>query len=88
MEEKIRRGQVLREVLKQERLAPVPAEFQLAWMMAYNAGAFADPDPAEVRRRVAALREALARSPLALSAGREDWRRWLDLHRIAANPPP
>jgi F-type H+-transporting ATPase subunit alpha len=83
MEEKIRRGRILREVLKQERLAPLPAEFQLAWMLAYNAGIFDDPDPAAVRRRLAALREALERVPLSLAAGREDWRRWLERHRPA-----
>jgi F-type H+-transporting ATPase subunit alpha len=86
MEEKIRRGRVLREVLKQERLAPVPAEFQLAWMLAYNAGAFGDPDPAEVRRCLKALRAALERSPPPLAAGRDDWRLWHDLH--GAGPPP
>ena len=36
MEAKIRRGRVLREIFKQERLAPLPIEFQLAWMVAYN----------------------------------------------------
>ena len=80
MEEKIRRGRILREILKQERLAPVSAEFQLAWMMAYNAGRFDAPDPAAIHRKLAVLQEALRRSPIALSAGEEDWRRWLDEH--------
>jgi F-type H+-transporting ATPase subunit alpha len=79
MEEKIRRGQILREILKQERLAPASAEFQLAWMMAYNAGLFIDADPAGVRRILDRLREGLRQSPMALSASREDWSRWLGL---------
>jgi F-type H+-transporting ATPase subunit alpha len=79
MEEKIRRGQILREILKQERLAPVSAEFQLAWMVAYNAGFFIDADPAGVRRILDRLREGLRQSPMALSASREDWSRWLGL---------
>jgi F-type H+-transporting ATPase subunit alpha len=79
MEEKIRRGQILREILKQERLAPASAEFQLAWMVAYNAGFFIDADPAGVRRILDRLREGLRQSPMALSASREDWSRWLGL---------
>lgn len=38
IEAKIRRGRLLREIFKQERLAPVPIEFQLAWMVAFNEG--------------------------------------------------
>lgn len=80
MEEKIRRGQVLREILKQDRLAPVPAGFQLAWMAAYNAGRFDDPEPAEIHRLLEALRLGVERSPLDLAAGREELNRWLALH--------
>jgi F-type H+-transporting ATPase subunit alpha len=83
MEEKIRRGRILREVLKQERLAPASAEFQLAWMMAYNAGRLGDPDPAGIRAALDRLRDGLRRVPLALSANREDWGRWLDSHASA-----
>jgi F-type H+-transporting ATPase subunit alpha len=80
MEEKIKRGRVLREILKQERLAPVSAEFQLAWMMAYHAGRLAEPDPAAIRAALERLAEGLRRAPIPLAAGREDWRRWLDAH--------
>jgi F-type H+-transporting ATPase subunit alpha len=79
MEEKIRRGQVLREILKQERLATVSAELQLAWMMAYNAGRFGSPDPAAVREKLAALAEDMRRYPIALAGDREEWRRWIEL---------
>ena len=37
-EAKIRRGRLLREILKQERLSPLAAAFQLAWMIAFNEG--------------------------------------------------
>jgi F-type H+-transporting ATPase subunit alpha len=87
MEEKIRRGRILRELLKQDRLAPVSAEFQLAWMLAYNAGRFADPEPEAVRRTLGRLADALQHHPIALAASREDWTRWLDLHR-APEPGP
>jgi F-type H+-transporting ATPase subunit alpha len=36
MERAIRRGQLLREILKQDRLQPLPAEFQLAWLIAFK----------------------------------------------------
>jgi len=38
MEARIRRGRVLREILKQDRLHPLPIEFQLAWLVAFNEG--------------------------------------------------
>ncbi len=80
MEEKIRRGRILREILKQERLAPASAEFQLAWMMAYNASRFGAPEAAGIRRALDRLRAGLRHSPMKLSASREDWSRWLEAH--------
>ncbi|HUI62261.1 MAG TPA: F0F1 ATP synthase subunit alpha, partial [Steroidobacteraceae bacterium] len=38
MEERINRGRLLREILKQERLAPLPVEIHMAWLVAYNEG--------------------------------------------------
>jgi F-type H+-transporting ATPase subunit alpha len=38
IEAKIKRGRMLREMLKQDRLSPLPVEFQMAWMIAYNEG--------------------------------------------------
>ena len=38
IEHKIHRGRLLRAILKQERLAPLPIEFQLAWLVAFNEG--------------------------------------------------
>ncbi|BBA33537.1 ATP synthase F0F1 subunit alpha [Methylocaldum marinum] len=78
MEQKIRRGQVLREILKQERLVPLSPEFQLAWMVAYNTGRFDDPDPATIRQQLDVLAKGLERFPIDLSASREEWNQWLD----------
>jgi F-type H+-transporting ATPase subunit alpha len=84
-EAKIRRGRLLREILKQERLSPLPAEFQLAWMTAFNAGLL-DPleparAPAQAQAALERLRDGLGRAPLALDAPRDDWlarlRDWL-----------
>lgn len=78
MEQKIRRGQVLREVLKQERLVPLSPEFQLAWMVAYSTGRFDDPDAATIRQQLEVLAKGLERFPIDLSASREEWNQWLD----------
>ena len=78
MEEKIGRGQILREILKQDRLAPVPAEFQLAWMSAYTGGYFNHTDAATIALQLTAIRQNLARSNMSLSMGQDEWRQWLD----------
>lgn len=77
MEEKIRKGRILREILKQERLAPVAVELQLAWMMAYQADLFGAPDPAAVRRTLDRLELGLRDAPLRLDDERAAWSRWL-----------
>ncbi|MDD5391241.1 MAG: F0F1 ATP synthase subunit alpha [Gallionellaceae bacterium] len=72
-EAKIRRGRALREILKQERLTPLPATFQLAWMSAFNAGLL---DGFELQTLPDALRkiqDGLVRDPLALDAARDEW---------------
>jgi F-type H+-transporting ATPase subunit alpha len=77
----IRRGRILREILKQERLAPLPATFQLAWMIAFNAGLLDGSEPTAVPGTLRRIRDGLAREPLALDAPREAWlthlRSWL-----------
>ena len=82
-EAKIRRGRLLREILKQERLRPLPAAFQLAWMIAFNAGLL---DAGEANALPDALQKIIAgleREPLPLDAARDEWllklRDWLGL---------
>jgi F-type H+-transporting ATPase subunit alpha len=73
VEAKIRRGRLLREILKQERLAPLPAGFQLAWLIAYNTGLL---DATELTAIPAALSKIAAeflREPPSLEAGRDEW---------------
>lgn len=73
MEAKIRRGQTLREIFKQERLAPLPIACHLAWMLAYNAGLLDDLAPEALRRALRVLAEKSAQAALALDDGREQW---------------
>ena len=72
-EAKIRRGHLLREILKQERLMPLAAGAQLAWLIAYNSGLF---DTVELQRMPVVLQklvvEFAAGTPL-LDALREEW---------------
>jgi F-type H+-transporting ATPase subunit alpha len=69
----IARGRVLREILRQDRLSPLPPEFQLAWMTAFNAGLLDGTSPAEVPQLLARLHQELKSQALTLDTAREDW---------------
>ncbi|HJW23428.1 MAG TPA: F0F1 ATP synthase subunit alpha [Rhodocyclaceae bacterium] len=73
MEAKIRRGRVLREIFRQERLAPMAIEFQLAWMVAYNEGLFDALATRAIPQCLSHLAERVAHSPLSLEDKRVDW---------------
>ena len=73
MERSIRRGRVLREILKQDRLAPLPIEFELAWMVAYNDDRFDDAGPEEIPQLLERLAAWCAQTELSLSSPREQW---------------
>jgi F-type H+-transporting ATPase subunit alpha len=72
-EVKIRRGRLLREILKQERLSPLPASFQLAWMTAYNEGLLDARAPNAVPGALQAILSGLTREPMALDTVRDEW---------------
>ena len=74
MEAKIRRGRLLREIFKQERLAPQPIEFQLAWMVAYNEGLFDAMAPGAIPECLHRISRNIAESGLTLGDDRERWR--------------
>jgi F-type H+-transporting ATPase subunit alpha len=78
VEQKIHRGRVLRELLKQERLAPVSIVCQFAWLTAFNSGAFDGKEPAEARPLLQRIERGLAAHPLTLATPREEWRAALD----------
>lgn len=72
-EARIRRGRLLREILKQERLAPLPASFQLAWLIAYNEGLLDACELSAVAAVLGRIAAEFARDPPALEAGRNEW---------------
>jgi F-type H+-transporting ATPase subunit alpha len=71
---KIRRGRLLRELLKQERLAPLSPEQQLAWLVAYNEGAFDALAGVAIQTRLASLLHKASAGCPGLAAGRDIWR--------------
>jgi len=72
-EAKIARGRLLREILKQERLEPLPAAFQLAWMTAFNAGLFDGLSTSAVPAALARIQVGLAAEAVGLDTPRETW---------------
>ncbi|HEY8569380.1 F0F1 ATP synthase subunit alpha [Microbulbifer sp.] len=73
MEKVIRRGRVLREIFKQDRLSPLPIEFQLAWMVAFNDGLLDEREPRALPEMLAQLEMQVAASGLTLDDGRDQW---------------
>ena len=64
---------MLREVLKQDRLAPLPVEFQMAWMVAYNAGLLDSVASGEIAGFLSRLEQWLSTSRVTLDDKPEDW---------------
>ena len=73
MEAKIRHGRILREILKQDRLSPLPIEFQLAWMVAFNEGLFDGIDTSVIPGCLERLAACVKESGLQLTDNRERW---------------
>ena len=65
---------MLREVLKQDRLPPQPAEFQMAWLRAFNEGLLATSAAGDIQAAPARLAQGEAVSGLGLEDSRELWK--------------
>ncbi len=74
---KISRGKVLREILKQDRLSPIPIEAQLAWLIAFNEGSFDGMDLARVKGETERLFQRVRERALSLSDPRDSWKAFL-----------
>lgn len=70
---KIRHGRLLREILKQERLSPLSAVFELAWLIAYNEGLFDHYEISNLPEALQKIQNGITHNPLALDAPREQW---------------
>ena len=75
IEAKIKRGRMLREVLKQDRLSPLPVEFQMAWMVAYNEGLLDALSSGEIPAVLHRLAEWVRTADSVSRTSHEDWKR-------------
>ncbi len=89
MEAAIERGRALREILKQDRLAPAHELFQMAWLVAFNDGLFVGADETRLPSILDALKRGAERSTLTLDSPRDDWARavndWLGTAKAAGS---
>lgn len=74
MEAKILRGRVLRELLKQDRLSPLPIECDLAWLSAYDLGLFDKVPNDALPGMMEGLAAKVSAGGLTLDDGEERWR--------------
>ncbi len=84
METKIACGRVLRELLKQDRLAPLPIEFHLAWLTGFQHGLFDKVPLASIPALLDSLAMRVKESHLTLESHEEEWieavSHWLNQH--------
>lgn len=73
MEASIKKGRLLREILKQERLAPQPITFQLAWLIAFNNDLFEKCEPEQIASQLSLLETQLKHSTLTIDSPRDHW---------------
>ena len=74
VEAKIKRGRLLRELLKQDRLSPLSPEQHMAWLVAFNEGLFDGLEGMAIRAQLDKLLQCAASDSPALSAGPDAWR--------------
>jgi F-type H+-transporting ATPase subunit alpha len=74
MEAKIARGRVLRELLKQDQLSPLPIEFNLAWLTAYDLGLFDRLPKGRLPAVMTGLASKVSASGLTLDDSEDKWK--------------
>ncbi|MEZ5530106.1 MAG: hypothetical protein R3E57_09310 [Porticoccaceae bacterium] len=73
MEIAIKRGRLLREILKQEQLSPLPAICQMAWLVAFNNHLMDKLEPEQVGPHLDQLYDRARDSGLTLDSPKEEW---------------
>ena len=74
MEARIKRGRLLREILKQDRLAPLCSLFQLAWLTAFNEGLFNQAELNDIASYLGRIVLGIKTTTLTLDSSHEQWR--------------
>lgn len=80
----IERGRLLKELLKQERLSPIPIEVQMAWLVAFNDRLLDKLSPERLRSTWQDFRDATLASGLTLDVDRSVWSAAVSKHVAAA----
>jgi F-type H+/Na+-transporting ATPase subunit alpha len=78
VQKKIEHGQILREILKQDRLTPVPIDWQMAWLVAFNGRLLDQFKPETMRPALTNLFKWMSTSGLTLATARDQWRTALE----------
>ena len=78
MEVAIRRGRVLRAMLKQERLTPCSIEFQLACLVAFNDRLFDDIPPEKISFLLNNIMDKINKATLTLDSERTQWSQFMN----------
>ncbi|HTT08037.1 MAG TPA: F0F1 ATP synthase subunit alpha [Gammaproteobacteria bacterium] len=73
IEARIKRGRVLRELLKQDRLSPLTIETQMAWLVAFNAGLFDNLDSTGIAAALSRFPDRVRDSGLTLGDSHGAW---------------
>ena len=88
MEQRIRRGRVLRTLLKQDRLKPLTPEAELAWLIAFNDGYFDSVEEARLPGLLEMLESRVRAGNPGIDDPRESWvgaiKQWLARGRESA----
>jgi len=83
MEAAIQKGRVLREILKQDRLSPLPINFQMAWLVAFNDNLFVDCELEQIPARLKKLEDQVKHTALTIDSPRQQWAdtvsRWMNI---------
>jgi len=74
MEARIKRGRLLREILKQDRLAPLSNLSQLAWLTAFNEGFFNKAELKDITDYLERIDRGIKTTTLTLDSSYEQWR--------------
>lgn len=73
VEQKLQRGRLLREILKQDRMQPLPEQFHLAWLLTYGEGLLEKLSPEQVAGQLSRLFERLPDFELTLDTPKAQW---------------
>jgi F-type H+-transporting ATPase subunit alpha len=73
VEARIARGRTLRQLLRQARLAPLPIESQMAWLVAFNDGVFEGKSAPDVTQMLERLVSRATSGEVTLASPRSDW---------------